>query len=622
MNWFDFHAQAFFIPLFLWGFFGYITRRYRLALVLLMLAAGTTYSYVVLVVLFSGPTVFELGPLFAAGPILGVGGGLLGGTSPSKKDGAPVSAPVRGPFKDRPRPHPAGAPLPHRFGPMAGGKGPVSVSPGSRPFQVLYITAQSPVGGVGMTRSSIVVWLVFALMALPGLSVTVAAGAEAATPLVLHGPLQTPLAPPGSNLSGAFAFVSNFEDLKMDGWQAIQGSASIVTSPSYNGEPALQSKASGMSAQTDVASQGFVTGDSFLSFQAEMHVGKGTGWIGLGSGSTAVAVIGLHGNQIWAGGNPAAATMIGSVPSPTVQPTGWVYLSANVYAVTSPNGKTTNWYMDVYADRTDQAIATGVSVPGAGTYTDAWISTTSGTVDYTNVVVTTYQIPITIPGYNNMDGYGQGSGLLVKLLPAFTTLSASMTLTSWNIPQTGILSFQINAMNWYGTTRSSCVGFFQLGIDLDPNGNIAPWYVPGVNCFAHYFLNSSNPAVGNGFPSPAGSHLTLSITDNVSAGMIDFLIVDHSVKGADRTWFAAVPYTGTEFYGTYTQMEWQPCCSVYPIQDYYSNTTLDHMAISGGNLTTAMPLGSSYMLPFTLDMPPSWNINYYIDSENGYNQVG
>ncbi|MGC2290001.1 MAG: DUF2079 domain-containing protein [Thermoplasmata archaeon] len=60
VNWFDFHAQAFFIPIFLWGFLCYLTRRYRFALVLLMLAAGTTYSYVLLVVLFSSLTVLEL----------------------------------------------------------------------------------------------------------------------------------------------------------------------------------------------------------------------------------------------------------------------------------------------------------------------------------------------------------------------------------------------------------------------------------------------------------------------------------------------------------------------------------------------------------------------------------
>jgi uncharacterized membrane protein len=60
VNWFDFHAQAFFIPLFLWAFFCYVTRRYRLAFVLFLLAGGTTYSYIVLIVLFSGLTVVEL----------------------------------------------------------------------------------------------------------------------------------------------------------------------------------------------------------------------------------------------------------------------------------------------------------------------------------------------------------------------------------------------------------------------------------------------------------------------------------------------------------------------------------------------------------------------------------
>jgi uncharacterized membrane protein len=60
VNWFDFHAQAFFIPLFLWGFLCYLSRRYKLACVLFLLAAGTTYSYVLLVVLFSAVTVAEL----------------------------------------------------------------------------------------------------------------------------------------------------------------------------------------------------------------------------------------------------------------------------------------------------------------------------------------------------------------------------------------------------------------------------------------------------------------------------------------------------------------------------------------------------------------------------------
>jgi uncharacterized membrane protein len=60
VNWFDFHAQAFFIPLFLWAFYAYLTSRFRSAFVLFLLAAGTTYSYVVLAVLFSALTILEL----------------------------------------------------------------------------------------------------------------------------------------------------------------------------------------------------------------------------------------------------------------------------------------------------------------------------------------------------------------------------------------------------------------------------------------------------------------------------------------------------------------------------------------------------------------------------------
>jgi hypothetical protein len=73
-----------------------------------------------------------------------------------------------------------------------------------------------------------------------------------------------------------------------------------------------------------------------------------------------------------------------------------------------------------------------------------------------------------------MEGYGQGSGLVVGLLPAYSNLTAQMNLHSWSVPQNDILSFQINAMNLTGTTVSTCHGFFQLGVDLDPLGRIAP----------------------------------------------------------------------------------------------------------------------------------------------------
>ncbi|MFP3190111.1 MAG: hypothetical protein RXR31_02065 [Thermoproteota archaeon] len=36
-----------------------------------------------------------------------------------------------------------------------------------------------------------------------------------------------------ASIQGAFAFVSNFEDLSLDGWQIIQGTASVTTAPNY-----------------------------------------------------------------------------------------------------------------------------------------------------------------------------------------------------------------------------------------------------------------------------------------------------------------------------------------------------------------------------------------------------
>ena len=224
---------------------------------------------------------------------------------------------------------------------------------------------------------------------------------------------------------------------------------------------------------------------------------------------------------------------------------------------------------------------------------------------------------INIPGYNNMDGYGQGSGLLVNLLPQFNSLSAQMILNSWSTPQEGILSFQINAMSYYGTTRSSCKGFFQLDVDLNPNGYISPWYVQGDNCVAHYFIHSNSPAIQPGIHSPKGTHLELSIVYDQSAKNIIFTIVDRTTS---QTFTDSIPYSGTAFYGTYTQLEFLPCRETYPIQDYHINGELQNMQITTLSGET-QSLGSSYMLPFVLDTPTSWDFTFYQSSVSGYQQL-
>jgi uncharacterized membrane protein len=53
LNWFDFHIEAFFIPLFLTGYFLITRGRIRLGAALILLSGGTTYPYMILVVLFS-----------------------------------------------------------------------------------------------------------------------------------------------------------------------------------------------------------------------------------------------------------------------------------------------------------------------------------------------------------------------------------------------------------------------------------------------------------------------------------------------------------------------------------------------------------------------------------------
>ncbi|MDG6995817.1 MAG: hypothetical protein JRN52_07835 [Nitrososphaerota archaeon] len=422
---------------------------------------------------------------------------------------------------------------------------------------------------------------------------------------------------PAASTQGAFAFVSNFETGTLEGWQSVSGAApSVVTKPDYSGEPSLASSAN-QGTQVDTANSNFVLGDSFVSFQFAIDAKKGSGYSGLAdSTGSPVAIVGVSNGQVVAGPSLSSLQTIEPIPSGTAYPSGWAYITANVYDASTTSNPTAGWVMQLFVDRTDQ-IASTLSVPNAGSYASAIIETTSGTVYYTNIVVTSYEIGINIPGYNNMEGYGQGSGLLVSLLPEFNNLSAHMVLNSWNTPQEGILSFQINAMNYYGTTRSSCKGFFQLGVDLNPNGYISPWYVPGVNCFAHYFLPSNNPAVQPGIPSPQGTHLTLSIVDNQSAKSIIFTIVDTTTS---QTFSASIPYNGTAFYGAYTQLEFQPCCASYPIQDYQINAALYNMQITTISGQT-QSLNSNYMLPFVLDAPPSWDFTYYQNSVSAYQQI-
>ena len=466
------------------------------------------------------------------------------------------------------------------------------------------------------SRGSLVV-MVVGLLLLPALPFGITASAAGLPEF--HA---ARAAPATASVPGAFAVVTNFEDLKLDGWIQAVGTAAVTTSVEYEGEPSLASSSRHAGPQVDRDSRGFVTGDGALSFQAAVNYASGgSGWVGLMDLGTPVAVVGVANGTVRAGATPMTVTSVAPIPtSGTAQPSGWVDLMVSLSASNPASPRSAPWLMTVYVDRTDVA-AGSVTLPGAGNYTGGMLMTAHGTVYYTNVIFTTYAIPITIPGYNNMDGYGQGSGLLVSLLPAFTTLSADLTISNWSVPQGGILGTQINAMDRAGTTLSTCRGFFQLGIDLNPGHKIAPWYVPGVNCVATYFATNSTHSNG-GFVTPKNSHLSFSITDNAPARTLTFQIIDHSVTGADRYWNATIPYTNSEFYGTYTQIEWQPCCSTHPISSYFFNGSFSHLRISGGNVTAPAGLSAEYMLPFALDVPPSWNFGYYDAASASYSQVG
>jgi len=418
--------------------------------------------------------------------------------------------------------------------------------------------------------------------------------------------------------AGAFAFVSNFESGTLEGWTSTAGTApTIVSSPNYFGEPSLSSISSS-GPQTDNANQGFVLGDSFVSFQVAMNAQDGSGYFGLTGSGGLVAVVGISGGQVYAGSDPSSAVSVKSVPTGTAYPSEWAYLTANVYDASTPSNPKAGWVMQLFVDRTDVVAAT-IRLPSAASYTGALIETTAGTVCYTNIVVTTSEIPRYVPGYNNMDGYGQGSGFYVTLLPAFYSLTAKMDLTSWSTPQVGVLSFQINAMNDYGTvsTAHSCVGFFQLGVDLNPDSTIAPWYVTGRNCIAHYFLPSQKPAIQPGVYSPQGTKLVLSIVDDQNAKQVNFTIKDLTTK---QVFTDSRPYNGTLFFSSYTQLEFQPCCNQYPISDYKVNGALYDMQITTQS-GSVQPLPASYMLPFVLDAPPTWSLTYYQGSSAGYTQL-
>jgi hypothetical protein len=171
-----------------------------------------------------------------------------------------------------------------------------------------------------------VVALLFVLPTAP-----IGLGATEALGIAYHAPL---LVPASGVPAGAFAMVTNFEDLKLDGWTTVAGTATISTSVTYRGEPSIASTAGVSGPQVDRAQHGFLAGDSSLSFQAYVNYGAGGGgFVGLVANGHPVAVVGVRSGSVWAGPSLSSLTSVGTIPTTgTAQPAGWVDLMATINA--------------------------------------------------------------------------------------------------------------------------------------------------------------------------------------------------------------------------------------------------------------------------------------------------
>lgn len=332
------------------------------------------------------------------------------------------------------------------------------------------------------------------------------------------------------------------------------------------------------------------------------------GYFGIGRSSKSfVAIVGVQSGDVVAGGSLKSLQTVESIPSETAYPAGWVDILG--YIINDYNSSS---IMRVYVDRTD-VIAANVSVPDVGNYTGALIETTKGTVDYSDIVVSSFYGANTNPGYVSQDGYWLGCCNEDALLPAFFNLSAVVTLNSWSIPQNNTLSFQINTGNLSSADNNTCVGFFQLGVDFNSKGSIAPWHVNGNNCRAHYFNGNFE-----GLSSPAGTVLTLSIVWNSTADKIQYEIVDVTL---DKTFSASIPYSGQAFYSALTQLEFLTGTNTSSISNYKVNETVSSYQITKVGSAVPQDLNSTEQFPFYVNAPPSWDLTYYNDATAGYAQL-
>lgn len=456
--------------------------------------------------------------------------------------------------------------------------------------------------------------VVVAVVIITLFSSTVAAGMlkniESPAVIAKHNSLVT-------KFNGGFSFLSEFTsggNYSNYGWKLVRGADVPVISYSttYFGEPSLA-----LTAGTIITTNRNITGGFHnVSFQYAIRVTGGNGTFKItDSSGISVASITVGGRAVHVTTSPGVAPIVKSIPDSALLPGGWLLVSGNLYQ--NNTNVSLPWILQVFLGGTDSVYGE-ISTPLGDYYSGVDLSSNNGTVYFTDVIVSNDLIGVNQQGQNSMEGYGQGSGSLVSLLQPFDLIRADVLLNNWTSTLFGVFSIQINVMNYTGAINPTGIGFFQLGVDLDPNGLIAPWHVNGVNEVAVYFLEHVGPADFPGFYTPKGTILQLTIFYNTDAHSILFQIVDEEVNGAGKYWNATIPYSGPSFYAAYTQME---VSAVNVTQTSGFGFSGEVYNISYGQVLNCLtPFNSSYMVPYFINTPSSWNLGYYNQSISGYSQ--
>jgi hypothetical protein len=423
---------------------------------------------------------------------------------------------------------------------------------------------------------------------------------------------------PVDPLNGSFEFLSGFtqsNNYTDYGWSLVSGEPTPLISsfPNYFGEPSI-ALANGTTLFSD---KSVVKGDKAVSFQFVINANDGNGSFAISNSTGAsIAAVSVDGTNVSISSGNGSSSFSGEISPTSEISNGWVLVSGNLFNYTE--GNTSGWRLLLFLDNTSSVFA-NISAPLGYSYGGVEISSSSGDVYFTDIIFTSYRMALFIPGYNNMEGYGQGSGALVSLLQPFTILHSNFMLYNWSVARYSTLSFQINVMNLTGAESPTSNGFFQLGVDLDPNGKIAPWYVTGKSAIAIYFNNHPSPDYMPGFDTPNGTLLGLTIQYIPLEEKIIFQIVDYSVNNQFRFWNTSIQYNGPEFCAAYTQIE-TSSMNGSQLNNYRFNGTMYNISY-GSDMSSMTLLNSSYMLPFSIDAPLNWSLTYYSDVTAGYRQM-